>query len=162
MDHHTIKTRDGELMRVLLIEGWPFETTDDDKIDALKALKNTVYRGIASPTTGIYTHIIRRKVDVSLPGEIDDTFGDQLNSKYQSVLEGRTLYRNFLYLTIIERPNIVTRSQQKMAERKKPKPRKPGRKPLKRNPRKILADKKRDEEMAVSYTHLTLPTILLV
>jgi len=134
-------------MRVLLIEGWPFETTDDDKIDALKALKNTVYRGIASPTTGIYTHIIRRKVEVSLPGEIDDTFGDQLNSKYKSVLESRTLYRNFLYLTIIERPNIVTRSQQKMAERKKPKARKPGRKPLKPNPRKLLADKKRDEEM---------------
>ena len=85
MDHHTIKTRDGALMRVLLVEGWPFETTDDDQIDALKALKNVIYRGIASSTTGIYTHIIRRKVEVSLPGEIDDSFGDQLNSEYQKL-----------------------------------------------------------------------------
>ena len=84
----------------------------------------------------------------SLPGEINDVFGHQLNSKYQEVLEGRELYKNFLYLTIIERPNLVTRGQQKMAERKKPKPRKPGQKPLKVNPRKLAADKKRlDSEL---------------
>jgi len=150
MDHHTIKTRDGEMMRVLLIEGWPFETTDDDKIDSLKALKNIVYRGIASPTTGIYTHVVRRKVDVDLPGEIDDPFGSQLNKKYQELLETRTLYRNFLYLTIIERPDLVTRSQQKLAERKKTKPKKGAalRRPTKANKRKEEADRKRDEEMA--------------
>jgi len=148
MDHHTIKTRDGEMMRVLLIEGWPFETTDDDKIDALKALKNVIYRGIASPTTGIYTHIVRRQVDVVLPGEIDDPFGVQLNKKYQDVLASRTLYRNYLYLTIIERPDLVTRGQQKMAARKKVKrKRRPVKISAKAAARKKEANRKRDQEM---------------
>ena len=47
VDHSTIKTREGAMMRILQIEGWPFETTDDDQIDALKVLKNVVYRGIS-------------------------------------------------------------------------------------------------------------------
>ena len=110
VDHHTIKTREGEMMRVLLIEGWPFETSDDDKIDALKSLKNVVYRGIASPTTGIYTHIVRRQVDVDLPGEIEDVFGASLNKKYQDVLASRTLYRNcLLYTSPSPRDGLLSR-----------------------------------------------------
>jgi len=121
VDHHTIKTRDGEMMQVLAIEGWPFETTDDDQIDALKALKNVVYRGIASPTTGIYTHIIRRKIRADLPGDIEDVFGVELNRKYKKILSSRKLYENALYLTIIERPDFIMRSQYKIANREEAK-----------------------------------------
>jgi len=83
VDHNTIKTRDGAFMQVLQVDGWPFETTDDDQVDALKVLKNTIYRGIASPTTAIYTHVIRRKTKVKLNGEMPDRFSEQLSSKYE-------------------------------------------------------------------------------
>ena len=117
VDHHTIKTRDGDMMQVLAIEGWPFETTDNDQIDALKVLKNVVYRGIASPTTGIYTHVVRRKTKAKLPGGIDDVFGAELNRKYKKILASRTLYENAIYLTIIERPDFIVRSKYKVANR---------------------------------------------
>jgi len=120
VDHSTLKLQDGSMMRVLAVEGWPFETTDDDQIDALKALKNVVYRGIASPTTAIYTHIIRRKTDAALPGEMPDEFSGQLGRKYKSLLRSRTLYENALYLTIIERPDFLQKSQQKFVGKKKP------------------------------------------
>lgn len=124
MDHTTIKMRDGAMMRVLEVEGWPFETTDDDQIDALKNLKNVVYRGISSPTTAIYTHIIRRKTDAKLQGVMPDAFSGELGRKYREVLQSRTMYENALYLTIIERPDLVTKGQQKLLARgpaKKPK-----------------------------------------
>ena len=117
VDHHTIKTRDGDMMQVLAIEGWPFETTDDDQIDALKVLKNIVYRGIASPTTGIYTHIVRRKSKANLPGGIEDVFGAGLNQKYKQILASRTLYENAIYLTIIQRPDFIVRGKYKVANR---------------------------------------------
>ena len=117
VDHHTIKTRDGDMMQILVIEGWPFETTDNEQIDALKTLKNVVYRGIASPTTGIYTHIVRRKSTADLPGDIEDVFGSELNQKYKKILASRTLYENALYLTIIERPDLIMRSKYKVANR---------------------------------------------
>lgn len=120
VDHCTLKLRDGAMMRVLAVEGWPFETTDDDQIDALKALKNVVYRGIASPTTAIYTHIIRRKTDAELPGEMPDEFSEQLGKKYKNLLRSRTLYENALYLTIIERPDFLQKSQQSFVKKKKP------------------------------------------
>ena len=119
VDHSTIKLRDGAMMRVLAIEGWPFETTDDDQIDALKTLKNVVYRGISSPTTAIYTHIIRRKTEATLPGEMPDEFSEQLGQKYKSLLRSRTLYENALYLTIIERPDFSQKSQQRFVKKKK-------------------------------------------
>jgi len=120
VDDHTIKTREGALMQVLLIEGWPFETTDDDHLDALKQLKNVVYRGIASPTTAIYTHVIRRKTKVHLDGKFADDFSTDLNKDYRDVLSGRTLYENALYLTIIERPDLLQRSQRKFSFKPKP------------------------------------------
>ena len=119
VDHSTIKLRDGAMMRVLAIEGWPFETTDDDQIDALKTLKNVVYRGISSPTTAIYTHIIRRKTEATLPGEMPDEFSEQLGQKYKNLLRSRTLYENALYLTIIERPDFLQKSQQRFVKKKK-------------------------------------------
>jgi len=118
VDHCTIKTREGAMMRVLEVEGWPFETTDDDQIDALKVLKNVVYRGISSPTTAIYTHIIRRRTNINLPGEMPDAFSDQLRQKYKSILGSRTLYENALYLTIIEKPDLIAKSQQKLGKKK--------------------------------------------
>ena len=149
VDHNTIKTREGAYMQVMAIEGWPFETTDDDKIDALKSLKNVIYRGIASPTTGIYTHIIRRKVDVDMEAEFDAEFADELNDSYADILETRTLYRNYLYLTIIERPDLVSRGQQRMAggdkKRKPGKRRRPSPKSA-LSPRKAAADARRKEE----------------
>jgi len=145
VDHNTIKTRDGAVMQVLKIAGWPFETTDDEQIDALKTLKNTIYRGIASPTTAIYTHIIRRKTKALLPGEMPDNFSEQLSSKYEKILSSRTLYENVLYLTIIERPDFVTKSQQKFLNSKK---KKPGLKPARRkSPRQIEAEKNKQAEV---------------
>lgn len=121
MDHHTVKLRDGAMMRVLAVEGWPFETTDDDQIDALKALKNVVYRGIASPTTAIYSHVIRRKTEAKLTGEMPDDFSTALGRKYRNLLQSRTLYENALYLTIIERPDFLKKSQYSFVKKKAPK-----------------------------------------
>ena len=118
VDHSTNKTREGAMMRILQIEGWPFETTDDDQIDALKVLKNVVYRGISSPTTAIYTHIIRRKTNIKLPGEMPDVFSDKLSQKYKEILGSRTLYENALYLTIIEKPDLLEKSQQNFSKKK--------------------------------------------
>lgn len=144
VDHNTIKTRDGAFMQVLKIEGWPFETTDDEQIDALKILKNTIYRGIASPTTAIYTHIIRRKTKATLPGEMPDNFSEQLSSKYEKILSSRTLYENVLYLTIIERPDFVTKSQQKLFNSKK---KKTNLKSVRRKtPRQIEAEKNKQAD----------------
>ena len=110
IDDHTIKTSDGAVMQVLAIEGWPFETTDAEQLDALKAIKNVVYRGIASPTTAVYTHILRRRTAASLAGDFEDSFSQQLNGRYKSLLSTRTLYENSLFLTIIEKPDLLMRN----------------------------------------------------
>jgi len=144
VDHNTIKMRDGAFMQVLKLEGWPFETTDDEQIDALKSLKNTIYRGISSPTTAIYTHVIRRKTQAKLPGEMPDSFSEQLSLKYKKILSSRTLYENVLYLTIIERPDFVTKSQQKLLNPAKKKQRKG---PMRRKtPRQIDAEKNKQAD----------------
>ena len=115
VDDHTIKTADGAMMQVLAIEGWPFETTDNDQINALKAIKNVVYRGIASPTTAIYAHILRRRTKASLNGDFDDDFSIALNARYRDLLSQRTLYENSLYLTIIERPDLMARNRSRFS-----------------------------------------------
>jgi len=149
VDHSTFKTRDGQLMQVIKLDGWPFETSDDEQLDALKSLKNTIYRGLASPTTGIYTHIIRRKTQPDFPGEMPDGFSEELNEKYKSILSTRTLYENALYITIMERPDFLAKGQQALSgggKNKKSKKQKKKIRPKRKSERQLKAEKqKRDD-----------------
>ena len=47
-----------------------------------------------------------------------DVFSDKLSQKYKEILGSRTLYENALYLTIIEKPDLLEKSQQNFSKKK--------------------------------------------
>ena len=60
VDDATIETRDGRLLQVLHLAGYPFETADTDELNYRKQVRETMLRGVASSRFALYHHVIRR------------------------------------------------------------------------------------------------------
>jgi len=104
VDRYTIKTKSGDFLQVIKIDGIPHESSDPEDIFNWKDQLNIMLRNIASPRVTVWTNTIRRYKKVSLEGEFNNRFDRQLNDKYEAHLQNDSMMINELYLTIIYRP----------------------------------------------------------
>jgi type IV secretion system protein VirB4 len=104
LDDHTIETRDGLLIQVLHMRGLLFETADTEEINYRKRLRDAMLQSIGSSRYAIYHHVVRRRIDVGLSEGHPDPFSRQLDSAWRRRLEGKRLYINEIFLTLVRRP----------------------------------------------------------
>jgi type IV secretion system protein VirB4 len=104
LDDHTIETRDGLLIQVLHMRGLLFETADTEEINYRKRLRDAMLQSIGSSRYAIYHHVVRRRIDVGLSEGHPDPFSRQLDSAWRQRLEGKRLYINEIFLTLVRRP----------------------------------------------------------
>lgn len=106
--HHVndrvLALRDGSLMSILKIDGFPFETADDAELDYRQNVRATLLRSLGSSRFGLYAHIIRRRVSPYPDGAFTDPFARVLDEAWKRRVTSAQLYVNDLYLTIIRRP----------------------------------------------------------
>lgn len=103
-DDHTIVTRAGDLLQMIRVEGYPFETADSDTLNHLHAIRDVTLRSIASSQLMLYCHVIRRRVVTQLAGEQPAGFARELDERWKARLAGRRLYVNDMILTLVRRP----------------------------------------------------------
>jgi len=89
---------------VIEVDGFAGETADDADIVYRKQLRETLLRSIADARLGLYHHIVRRPVDVASAGGFSDPFCRMLDQRWHQTLDGRGLYRNSHFLTLVQRP----------------------------------------------------------
>ena len=58
-DDNTILTTSNQLISVIKLIGFSFQTADDFEIDSKKILRNNLFKGMATAGLSIYVHIIR-------------------------------------------------------------------------------------------------------
>jgi type IV secretion system protein VirB4 len=97
----TILTYKEELIRVIKIKGFAFETADDEDIDIKKNARNNLLKGMASGNFSLYFHTIRRKEKGFPDGEMPDRFSSDLNKQWAAKHSGAKSFINEHYLTII-------------------------------------------------------------
>ncbi|MBM3579397.1 MAG: VirB4 family type IV secretion/conjugal transfer ATPase [Alphaproteobacteria bacterium] len=98
---NTILTYKEELVRVIGIKGFAFETADDIDVDLKKNARNNLLKGMASGNFSLYFHTIRRKEKGFPDGEMSDIFSRRVNEEWASKHSGDNCYVNEHYLTII-------------------------------------------------------------
>ena len=59
-NHNTILTKNDELIRIIKVQGFSFETADDEEIDIRKNTRNNLLKGMADGKFSLYFHTIRR------------------------------------------------------------------------------------------------------
>ena len=104
LDDHTIETRDGLLIQVLQMRGLLFETADTEEINYRKRLRDAMLQAIGSSRYALYHHVVRRRIDVGLSEGHPDPFSRQLDAAWRRRLDGKRLYINELFLTLVRRP----------------------------------------------------------
>ncbi len=105
VDDATIETRDGRLLQVLQLAGFPFETADTDELNYRKAVRDTMLRGVANSRFALYHHVVRREVVPQISGgDFGDDFSRAVDSAWRERLGARKLYVNQLFLTLVRRP----------------------------------------------------------
>ena len=103
VDAQTLATKNNGLLRVMKLEGFPFETADEDTLDGLKEVRNTLTIALASARHILYHHLIRRRVPPDIGGQFSG-FAAEVDAAWQRRLTRRRLYVNDLYLTLLRRP----------------------------------------------------------
>ena len=102
VDPATLATKNGELLQIVKLEGYPFETADDMTLDGLKETRNTLTIALASSRHILYHHLVRRRVAADLGGAFTG-FAAAVDAGWQRRLRRTRLYVNDLYLTILRR-----------------------------------------------------------
>lgn len=104
IDETTIKTKEGYLLKVIRLEGIPFETADQIDLNQSKNIRATMLRGLSNSRFALYHHVIRREDKSGMDGFFENDWCRELDQKYQSKLATKRMFVNEQYLTIVRRP----------------------------------------------------------
>jgi type IV secretion system protein VirB4 len=98
---------DNRLMQVIKLNGFSFETADDEDLDIKKDLRNSLFKGVGDTSAKLYTHIIRKKKIPYPPGYINPDmpygFTSYLDKKWVARTSQKESFINELYITIINK-----------------------------------------------------------
>lgn len=102
---NTILTYKEELIRVVKIKGFAFETADDIDIDLKKNARNNLLKGMSSGNFSLAFHTTRRKEKGFPDGEMPDNFSKRVNKEWANKHSDDKTFINEHYFTIIRGPD---------------------------------------------------------
>jgi type IV secretion system protein VirB4 len=105
-DGNTIVTKKDELLQVIKVEGFSFETADDEEVDLTKHLRNTLLKSISNGSCALWFHLVRKRQTVDVAGEQPSGFAEELDELWREKHKAQQTFRNDLYITVILRPDI--------------------------------------------------------
>jgi type IV secretion system protein VirB4 len=102
-DPRTLLTKNGQLLQVLQIEGFSFESADADEIEFKKRLRNMLFKSVSTQEYALWFHIVRKRQPVYPAGEFEAGFAELLNAQWKMRHAEHQLFDNALYITILRR-----------------------------------------------------------
>ncbi len=102
-DKETVITKNDELMQIVKLEGFSFETADDVDVDMKKMVRNSLLKSMADGTYMMYFHVIRRREPAYPKGNQPDGFARYVDELWKHKHHSRDSYVNELYITLIRK-----------------------------------------------------------
>jgi type IV secretion system protein VirB4 len=113
-DSNTILTKKNELLQVIKIGGFSFETADDEDLDIKKNIRNSLLKNMSSGNIVMYFHTIRRRKPVVFDEyeysfdptiKVPNDFTTYLSNEWRKKHAGAKSFFNELYVSILYRPD---------------------------------------------------------
>ncbi|MEJ0009548.1 MAG: VirB4 family type IV secretion/conjugal transfer ATPase [Alphaproteobacteria bacterium] len=102
-DRDTIITKNKELLQIIKVEGFSFETADDDVVDMKKMVRNSLYKSMAEGTFALWFHMVRRRQSVYPGGTQPPGFASHIDDKWRAKHQKRHSFVNELYITVVRK-----------------------------------------------------------
>lgn len=100
-DGNTVVTKKDELLQVIKVDGFSFETADDEEVDMAKHLRNTLMKSISVGSCSVYYHLVRKRQAVDVGGVQPPGFAQELDKKWKEKHQSHQTFRNDIYITVI-------------------------------------------------------------
>ena len=101
IDHHTILTKNGNLLQTIKVTGFEFELIGKDHLSLRRILRNAFKKYLPDSSYASWIHTIRRKKDLSLKANYEHSFCASLNDSWEAMHDWSKKFVNELYITII-------------------------------------------------------------
>ncbi len=107
---NTLITNNNSLIQIVKINGFSFETADDEDLDIKKDLRNSLLKSINASNLELYFHIIRRK-QATYPRNYYNPdmplgFASYLDEAWVRKHQDKESFVNELYITIVCKPEL--------------------------------------------------------
>jgi type IV secretion system protein VirB4 len=102
-DKDTIITKNKELLQVIKIDGFSFETADDDVVDMKKMVRNSLLKSMAEGTFSMWFHTVRRRQSAYPSGEMPPGFAKYVDDKWHARHSTRSTFVNELFITVVRK-----------------------------------------------------------
>lgn len=99
-DDHTLETKSGSLIQIFKLEGVPSSTNSLESLDQFKYQRNELLKSISDEHLLVFTHSIRRRVKVSLPGQMTG-LSLEIQTQWQKHLDKESLFVTDHYITLV-------------------------------------------------------------
>ena len=107
IDSTTLLLKDNSLLKAIRLEGFPFETADDEDVDINKSIRNQLFKSVSSGNFALSFHIIRRHDnkagDDFFSKKIQNYFADRVRQQWKKKHSIKSGFVNELYVTIVRR-----------------------------------------------------------
>ena len=104
-DKETILTNKRELLQIIKVEGFSFETADDEDVDMKKIVRNSLFKSMADGKFALWFHTVRRRQSAFPGGKMPEGFADYLNQMWYKKHHSKSSYVNELYITVVRKPD---------------------------------------------------------
>ncbi|HCR85664.1 MAG TPA: VirB4 family type IV secretion/conjugal transfer ATPase, partial [Alphaproteobacteria bacterium] len=102
-DDNIIYTKNNELLLVIKIEGFSFETADDEDLDIKKTILNTLFKSVSGGNYALYFHIVRKRDFSEVGGEFSNYFAYELNERWKQKHKSKVSFKNDIYITVVHK-----------------------------------------------------------
>ncbi len=113
-NNNTILTKNNELLQVIKIGGFSFETADDEDLDIRKNVRNSLLKNMASGNIAIYFHTVRRRKAVVTNNKnnsfdptvkVPNDFITYLSNEWRKKHSSSESFFNELYISLLFKPD---------------------------------------------------------
>lgn len=102
-DQETIVTKKKEFLQIIKIDGFSFETADDEEVDMKKMVRNSLMKSMADGTYAVWFHTIRRRQSAYPGGRQPPGFAAQVDKLWREKHDHKDSFVNELYISVMRK-----------------------------------------------------------
>jgi type IV secretion system protein VirB4 len=102
-DKETILTKKKEFIQIIKLDGFSFETADDEDVDMKKMVRNSLLKSMADGTFAVWFHTIRLRQSAYPAGRQPAGFAAMVDKQWRDKHHNKDSYVNELYITIVRK-----------------------------------------------------------
>ncbi len=100
-DPNTILTKNGELLQVIRVTGFNYESIGSELVNLRETVRNAIAGSIKTNNFALWLHTIRRRKNISTSGTYDNYFSEKLNDDWSNKNDWKSQFVNEFYFTVI-------------------------------------------------------------